>query len=81
MMMAALPNCTTMGLPTRGSSGNPAPVQLPNGVEVFYSRWISMMPDGTPIEDAGVPPEIEVKHVAGQDVTFDEAVKLLKSKQ
>ncbi len=78
MMMAALPHCTLMGQATRGSSGNPAPIKLPNGVDVYYSRWVSMLPDGTPIEDTGVPPDIEVEHVNGQDATFDAAVQRLK---
>ncbi len=77
MMMAAIPHCTTMGLPTRGASGNPAPIKLPNGVDVWYSRWMSLMPDGTPIEDAGVPPDVVVEHGDG-DPTWERAREELK---
>src|SRR5207247_9754316 len=44
-MLAVLPNVTTIGLPTRGASGNPAPVDLPHGVSVWFSRWQDAMPD------------------------------------
>ena len=79
MMMKALPNCTLVGLPTRGSSGNPRPVRLPNGVEVYYSRWQSMLPDGTVIEDSGVPPDVEIKHIKGSDLAYKKAIELLKA--
>ncbi len=77
MMMKSLPHCTLIGLPTRGASGNPAPVELPNGVDVFYSRWVSLMPDGTPIEGVGVQPDVVVEHKAGGDPAFDRAITIL----
>ena len=80
MMLKALPDVPLVGLPTRGSSGNPQPVHLPNGVSVWFSRWISLLPDGTPIERKGVPPDVRVEHLAGKDAALDEAVKILKSK-
>jgi hypothetical protein len=61
-MMKALPNVTTIGLPTAGSSGNPGPIKLGNtGLTVYASRWVDMMPDGTVVEGKGVVPSIEVK--------------------
>lgn len=80
MMLKAIPGIPLVGLPTRGSSGNPAPVHLPNGVRVWFSRWISLLPDGTGIERTGVRPDIRVEHLAGKDVALDEAVKILKAK-
>jgi hypothetical protein len=60
-MMRALPHVTTVGLPTRGSSGNPAMVEAgETGIRVYYSNWVDMLPDGTPIEGKGVPPDILV---------------------
>ncbi len=79
MMMKALPGCTLVGQPTRGASGNPQPVPLPNGVDVWYSRWISMLPDGAPIEQSGVPPDVSVEHVAGSDPTWLKAVEILRA--
>lgn len=78
MMMSAIEHCKTIGQPTRGSTGNPAPVHLVDGIDVYYSRWISMMPDGTPIEDNGVPVDELVEHVTGSDKTFERAVSILK---
>lgn len=80
MMLKAIPGIPLVGLPTRGSSGNPQPLALPNGVTVWYSRWVSLLPDGTPLERRGVPPDVRVEHVAGKDATLDEAVKMLKAK-
>jgi len=80
MMMKALPHCTLVGQPTRGASGNPAPVQLPNGVDIWYSRWVSMLPDGTPIDGTGVPPDVKVDHTTGKDATFLQAIEILREK-
>lgn len=79
MMMKAIPTCQIIGQPTRGASGNPAPVQLANGIDVYYSRWMSLLPDGTPIEDAGVPPDEEIEHVPGSDKTYERAKEVLGS--
>jgi len=84
-MMRCLPSVTTMGLATRGSSGNPGPFKLPGvAVEVMYSRWVDMMPDGTPIEGRGVRPEIEVnlaeRAYEDADPTWAEAEALLRAK-
>ena len=75
-MFAALPNVTLIGKPTRGSSGNPQPVALPNGVDVWFSRWMALTSDGIPIEDNGVQPDIEIGHGDG-DPTFEKAVQEL----
>jgi hypothetical protein len=61
-MMTCLPNVKTVGRPTRGSSGNPKEFKLPGvPVSVVYSRWVDMMPDGTPIEGRGVVPALRVE--------------------
>jgi hypothetical protein len=84
-MMACLPHVTTVGLPSRGSSGNPAPFALPGvGVTVMYSRWVDMLPDGTPVEGHGVVPQIvvdcPVRAYAGSDPTWEKAVAVLCEK-
>jgi hypothetical protein len=78
MMMKALPNVVVLGQPTRGASGNPQPVHLPNGVTVHYSRWQSFMPDGTMIERRGVPPDIVVKQKGEGDPTLEAAIEELE---
>lgn len=80
MMLKALPRATLVGLPTRGSSGNPHPVHLPNGVTVWYSRWISQFPDGSPLERRGVMPDLRVEAVQGANPSFEEALKMLRAK-
>lgn len=80
LMMKAMDHVTLVGQPTRGASGNPRPVTLANGVKVWFSRWVSMQPDGTPIEGRGIQPDIEVAHMGGGDPTFDTAVELLREK-
>ncbi len=82
MMFKSLKHGITAGLPTRGASGNPAAVTLPNGVEVWFSRWVAMELDGTPIEDRGVIPDVAVKPDPKnrKDPTFQRAVRILKKK-
>lgn len=81
MMLQALPHARLLGQPTRGASGNPAPVALPNGVTVFYSRWVGMLPDGTPIEDRGVLPDVPVEHQPGDDLTLKAAIESLDQRR
>lgn len=48
------------GAPTMGSSGYPAIIALPAGRgQVYIPTWIRIMPDGNPIEDHGVYPDVE----------------------
>jgi C-terminal processing protease CtpA/Prc len=85
MMFAALPNVTTVGSATRGSSGNPQPVELKEvGVTVTFSRWVAMLPDGTPIEDRGILPQIDAKFPAdafgAKDPVLEKGLEVLKEK-
>lgn len=77
LMLKAIPGVQLVGQPTRGASGNPAPLELPNGVTVFFSRWLSLEPDGTPIEGRGVEPNVRVDHRGDGDPTYDRAVEVL----
>jgi hypothetical protein len=84
-MMAALPHVTTVGARTRGSSGNPKPTKLPGiPVTVWYSRWVDLMPDGTPIEGAGIAPAVAVDAppaaYADKDATWEKALAVLRAK-
>lgn len=48
------------GATTMGSSGYPAEIALPGGRGyVYIPTWIRIMPDGNPIEDHGVNPDVE----------------------
>jgi peptidase S41-like protein/tricorn protease-like protein len=57
-MMGQCPNVTLMGDRTRGSSGNPKVVQLPMNMAFSVPQWIDYLPDGTPLDEHGVHPDI-----------------------
>jgi C-terminal processing protease CtpA/Prc len=71
MMFRAVEGATLVGLPTAGASGNPRPARLPNGVEVWFSRWVNELPDGTPTEGKGIPPHVRVEVGAEGDPILD----------
>jgi C-terminal processing protease CtpA/Prc len=79
-MMKAIPHCTTIGKPTRGASGNPQPVHLADGIDVYYSRWMSLTADGSPIENVGIKPDEDIDHRRGSEKTYDRVVQILKEK-
>jgi carboxyl-terminal processing protease len=84
-MLVSLPNVTSVGLPTRGSSGNPKPFKLPGvPVTIAYSRWVDLMPDGTPIEDRGIQPQIllDLPETAFEtrDPIWEKAMEVLRNR-
>lgn len=82
LMMRALPTVTTVGLPTGGASGNPAPFDFLPGIRVVASRWLDLLPDGTPFEGRGLEPAVLVDAPAeayrAADPTLAEALELLR---
>jgi carboxyl-terminal processing protease len=62
LMAKAAPRVTTLGLASRGASGNPGPFALSDGAYVNLSRWQSLDLAGDCIEGDGVPPDVEVAH-------------------
>lgn len=60
LMMKQVPGCITVGAPTQGSSGNPKPHDLGNGVTVYLPSWKALLPDGTCFEGKGIKPDIPV---------------------
>jgi hypothetical protein len=84
-MFAALPNVTTLGSPTGGSSANPRQLALDCGIVVNLPRWRDLLPDGAPIEGRGVPPQITVEHTPSdftneRDPVFDAALAELRKR-
>jgi hypothetical protein len=61
MMMKQAPGCTLIGDRTAGSSGNPKPADLGNGVLALIPSWKALRLDGTCIEGEGFAPDLEVK--------------------
>ena len=82
LMMKQVPGCTLVGMTTGGSSGNPKPVALPNGVTVMLPSWRGMTLDGTLIEGRGLDPDIEVPttddDVRQADPAYERAVEELR---
>jgi C-terminal processing protease CtpA/Prc len=60
LMMKQVPGCTLVGGTSYGSSGNPQPVGLGNGVTVYLPSWRAMGPDGTTFEGRGIAPDVPV---------------------
>jgi hypothetical protein len=65
LMMRAVPGCVLVGEASYGSSGNPQPHGLPNGVIVNVPSWKALTAEGQVFEGKGLKPEVEVKAVAG----------------
>ena len=61
LMMKQVPNCKLIGEKSYGSSGNPKPHDLGNGVVVSLPSWKDLTPDGTPLEGKGIEPDIVVR--------------------
>lgn len=81
-MLKSLPNVTLVGRNTRGSSGNPSPFELAGlDAEVWYSRWVDLLPDGTPVEGKGIEPHVRVDaSESGKDLAWEKALAVLRSK-
>jgi hypothetical protein len=81
MMMKTSPNCTTIGAKTFGSSGNPKPHDLGNGVTVMLPSWRDLRLDGTLLEGTGITPDIPVDWGAdpAADPVLDRALALLRN--
>ena len=74
LMMKQVPGCKLIGLPSAGSSGNPHPVELANGITLYLSRWQDLRPDGTTFEGEGIAPDIEVKSTPKDFLTADPVI-------
>lgn len=61
LMMKQAPNCRLVGERSYGSSGNPKPTVLSNGVSVFLPSWKALDAQGSCIEGTGIVPDVLVK--------------------
>lgn len=82
MMMQQAPNVTTIGMSTFGSSGNPQPFNLPNGIRVYLPSWQAYTIDDQLIEGNGVSPDIEFitkdGDFAAKDILFEKVISLIE---
>lgn len=79
-MLETCPKVTTVGRPTRGASGSPAPVPLPGGIDVWTSRWQNQRANGELLEGKGVVPQVLVAATGPGDPALDRALDLLRAK-
>ena len=82
LMMQQADDCTVIGQRTYGSSANPKPHELPNGVTIVAPSWQAMLPNGTCFEGKGIEPDVEVKvDFAGldaRDPILERALEILR---
>ena len=75
LMMKQISNAKVVGMKTYGSSGNPLPHALSNGVIVNLPSWQAYTLDGKPVEGNGVEPTLEIKTTKQNFVNKDALVK------
>ncbi len=79
LMMKQVSNCKLIGEKSGGSSGNPKPYDLGNGVTVWLPSWKDLRPDGTCLESQGIKPDINIvtnqKLLKEKDTVLDAALK------
>lgn len=77
LMMRHAAHATLIGQRTFGSSGNPQPHALGNGVTIFLPSWKETAPDGAVIEGRGIAPDIEasINLRAPRDAVIDAALR------
>jgi C-terminal processing protease CtpA/Prc len=82
LMMRECKNCVLIGERSFGSSGNPQPHDLGNGVTVNLPAWQDLFPDGTLLEGRGIEPQIKIltsaKDLSTRDAVLEAAIQQLK---
>ncbi|MGD0552330.1 MAG: S41 family peptidase [Sedimentisphaerales bacterium] len=84
LLMMKQAGCKLVGERSYGSSGNPKPYELGNGVTVWLPSWKDLLPDGTCLEGRGVLPDIGVSTTDAQlkngDPVLDAGLKYLRGR-
>lgn len=84
LMCKQAKDCVVVGQPTFGSSGNPKPFDLGNGVTALIPSWQDLLPDGSPFEGKGIVPDVSVSCTAQDlethDPILEKALELLRAK-
>lgn len=75
---------TIVGDRTYGSSGNPKPHTLCNGVDIYLPSWKAMTPDGKTFEGKGIPADVRVRAQPAEfeagDPVLKKALELLRQR-
>lgn len=84
LMMKQARDVTIVGQTTSGSSGNPQPHELGNGITILLPGWQALRPDGTCWEGEGIAPDVFVpctsRDFKTRDPSLDKALELLRAK-
>ena len=80
LMLRALPHALLVGRATRGASGKPVAVPLPNGLTLWRSSWRARLPSGAELERYGVPPDERVNIDPERDAVFEAGVRILRAR-
>jgi C-terminal processing protease CtpA/Prc len=75
LMMKQVPNCQLVGDISYGSSGNPKPIDLGNGVTVWLPSWQALDASGVCFEGKGIKPDV---HMPTEDYSFLEEDPVLR---
>lgn len=82
LMMKQVTNCKLVGDRSYGSSGNPKPVDIGNGVTIWLPSWKALCPDGSCFEGEGIKPDIFVrtteKQLRKNDPVLEATLRLLR---
>jgi Peptidase family S41/Tricorn protease C1 domain len=83
LMLAQCPQITTMGDHTTGAGANSRTLLLPGEIQVSMPNRLNLLPDGTPIGDNGVMPDIKTdiplnKFTKDSDPLVEKALELLR---
>ncbi len=74
LMMKQIPGVVLVGASTYGSSGNPQPHDLGNGVTVLLPSWRALTPKGAEIEGQGISPDVVVGVAPGVYASDDPVI-------
>ncbi|HAH25965.1 MAG TPA: hypothetical protein DCL77_19765, partial [Prolixibacteraceae bacterium] len=81
-MMKQVPNAQVIGMKTYGSSGNPIPHELSNGVVIYLPSWQAYTLEGKLIEGNGVEPDLEMittkEDFQNKDGLFEKVMNMIK---
>jgi C-terminal processing protease CtpA/Prc len=84
MMLRQAHDCTVVGQPTFGSSGNPQPHELGNGVRAWIPSWQDLRLDGSVREGQGIAPDVLVdcsaEDLEQRDPILEKALEILRAK-
>lgn len=82
LMIRQAQDCTVVGRPTEGSSGNPKDFELSNGVHVVIPSWQVLRLDESSFEGEGLAPDVlvdvQLEELQRRDPILERALEILR---